>query len=407
MKSVLKFLPVIAMTAAGFAQEDPVTMTDKQKEEFIESLKILQDSNANQKLRLIRAGIAALSPAAANENEAMNLFERCYKKQEFEDKERKDKEWREWKTQNKETMGSAVNKRALRYQIRWALITLQAAMEPEDTYDPTKYAPQAIALLTEILKDTKVLGESKGPYNGSVITGPIGQMYELNACRPQGWPDNIMDPHRVIESLVLAPSREKGDVAGLRRGWSNLIAMQKVKDEAAEKAAAAAAINQPGDRRGNRQMNRRGGFEATLENMYWMCELDCYKCGDELSASSNMLRIIKGTKDTRRQEMLITAMVTLLQEKEDERDPNEPRRGPYGGFMGLGWRRPAQQQAQATPPAAQAPAATPATPSSSGPATLQPGSGGNASATSTPTPPQSQPPRPAGPQVPRVEEVTT
>lgn len=414
MKQLIKYIPILALMAGNFAhgQDDgPKTMTEDQKVQVMELLKTLQNANMSRKMKVIAEGISALTPAASNESEAMALFERCYKKKEFDDNEnKKDKDWREWKTKNKEKLNSAANKRALRYQVRWALVTLKAAMEPEETYDPAKYAPQAIAILSEVMRDTKVLEEASGPYNGSVINGSIGQVYELGGCKQQGWPDNIMDPFRVIEALILAPSRDKGDVSSMRKGWTNLIAMQKIKMDAEEKAAAAQGDNNgPGGNNGRRGgQGFRRNIENNIENLYWLCELDCYRAGDEMTSTANMVRIIKGTTDTGRQEMLINQLVGILTDK-DEQNANDPRnRGVYG-LMGMG-RRPANNfgGGQASP----APAPSTTTPPASTATTTRPAP---SAATTTPSVPRTVPAsnggpsRPAAPAarpaVPQVEEI--
>lgn len=403
MKTLIKFVPLVMLAASSMAQDEPIALNDTQKEEVIEALKNLMNANSSRKMQIIKAGIAAITPASQDESFAMSLFEKCYKQKEFTEQEKKDKEWREWKTNNKEQLGSAANKRALKYQARWALITLQAAMEPEDAYDPTKYAPQAISLLTEILMDSKVLEESTSPYNTSMITNQIGQVYELGSCRPQGWPGNIMDPMSVFEPLVLAPAREKGDTAALRAGWNNLIAMQKKRIEAMEKKEQNAAINSQGGGRGGFERRGPGGRrnnDNSLENMYWMCELDCYRIGDELNASTNMVNIIRRTKDARRQEMLIDAMTQLLR-GEAEQNADGPRRGPYGGFMGVRPQRNTTQQPLAQQAAQPAPAAAPAP---TGPISTAPIMGERI----TPTPAATPAPEaaPSKPSAPRVQEVT-
>lgn len=314
MKIKLSHILLLASLAYPSIAQEQETITDQQKTEVLEDLKNIVDSSNSKRMRLIKAGIAAIGPAAENENEAMALFERCHKKTEFDDKNKKDKDWREWKAKNKDGLNSPVNKRLLKYQARWAMITLKAAMEPEDTYNPEKYAPQAIALLSEIMQDAKVITARDYTFRVPFITGPVGKVYELTSCKPQGWPDNIMNASTVIEQLVLAPCREKGDIANLRQGWNSLIKIEKIKEEALKKAKSE-------DDRNTISVNSTSDsthIEYNIENLAWMREVDCFKAGEKVTATNNMMAIIRKTTNTEKLQQYATVLAALLDEGEDK-----------------------------------------------------------------------------------------
>lgn len=86
----------------GIAQEQQ-TISPEQKAEFLENLDKIMAAGDNQRMRLIRAGIEALSAATTDENEAMALFERCHKKVNFDDQGKKDKEWPNGKPPTRKT----------------------------------------------------------------------------------------------------------------------------------------------------------------------------------------------------------------------------------------------------------------------------------------------------------------
>lgn len=329
MNPLIKYLPVlfIASSSIIFAQDSELKseLTDTQKEEFLDILKTLQDTHTNEKMKRIKQGIAALTPAVSNDNEAMALFEKCYKIINYDRNENtSSSDWREWRNKNKDELGKAANKRALKYQAKWALITLKAAMEPEETFDPSQYAGQAMSLIGEIINDDKsVLTNSNGTYSSSMMQNAVGQFFELGSCRPQNWPDSIMDIERVFESLVIRPSQSKSDIASVRKGFKDLIAVQKrvadlmKKAESSNNSSAQNSGRGPGARANNM---RRGGraamdpnnFELYARNQLWRCEFTCYEMGDEAGAAQNMLNLIKSTADARQQEQFINQLQSLL-----------------------------------------------------------------------------------------------
>lgn len=317
------------------AQDGPAEISDADKAKLIDSLKIVSDANSVEKKKLIAAGIAVLTPAAQDPNAAMALFERCYKKVEYDDNPAmKEKDWREWKTANRENLASSANKRALMYQARWTLVTLQAASVQKEDYDPSLYVPQAAELITAIVTDRPALTEAAAPFNTSMLTGPVGRLYRFDGYKPDGWPDDIMRLPQVVDALLLKDARDKGDVVALRKGWNVLIPLtRKVLEEmkiAAQKQAKEAARSAPGGR------NRIAGFldritkedtDSMLLMLEWAREAECFRLGDELASSGNMLKIIAKCKPEQ-QEMLIGMMKMLMEMKDREDDDFGPRGGP-------------------------------------------------------------------------------
>lgn len=312
--------------ASGETQE----LTNKQREDFMQTIETLKNRSDSRKMQLIKAGIAVLTPAANNGNAAMALYEKCYKQVEFTEKEKKDKEWREWREQNKSMMASPEAKQMLCYQIRWALITLKAGMEPEETFDPTTYAPQAIALLTEILKDGKVLSSRDYNFRSSILNGPIGKVYELDACRPKGWPGNIMEPHNIIDKLLLKRYREKGDYVSLRNGWNNLIRLEKLKHDTLQKMAKSDPYER-GYSYSDDDDSNSTFLPFKSEHLVWMREVDCYNSGEKLTSSNNMIAIMKATKDSKTLDNYAKMFTTLLEADNKESNIKKAHMGIHPG----------------------------------------------------------------------------
>ncbi len=350
MKTWLILAP-LAFLYYGFAQENtPSGISDKNKADYIETLNQLKENSKSRQKQLAQAGTAALAPAAHNPNEAMKLFEKCYKKVHFDDNPgASDKEWREWRTNNKDAIANDANKRAITYQIRWALLCMKAAAEPEETLNPDDYVQEVGNLFKDVLLDSKVIAESTAPFNDSIISGPIGEVYNLTDMKPESWPDNVMHFPMIIDALVLKKAREEGNIDALRKGWNTTIAITRKSIEAMQEAAkkeARAVANESGgpERRFITEMINRLASEdidETINMLEWAREADCFAAGDELRASANMMKLIAKTKNFDRQQMLIRAMESMLNRPKDGDDANtnrsSRRMGPgAGGGPGRG-----------------------------------------------------------------------
>lgn len=308
-----------------------------------------------QKDQLANAGIKALVIAATNENEAMALFEKCYRKVEFTDAGKSEKEWREWKGENKDELNNPVYKRMLMYQCRWALVSLKAGMEQEDTFTPEKYLSEAVNIIRKIYADEEVVLENKtGPLGESVFNGPIGLFFHFEGRIQKDWPVDILDTWSIIDHLALAPCRKRGDIDALRKGWDFYINLEKTCNDIFKKhhrkdpltigfdipadsppsspvinSGIPIGANPPVEHSNAVGMSLTGiGSDKLVitirnyETLLWQKEADCFTAGDCETVAHNMMAIIRQTKKPELQQYYIGQMELLLGEK--------PEKGKYG-----------------------------------------------------------------------------
>lgn len=296
--------------------EDEIEEIPEQlKKELIEKLDQIEQKANSRKEQLVREGIKALTPAANNENQAMDLYEKCLKKVEYTDLKKPEKEWREWKNKSKEMLGNPVYKKMVMYQCKWALVSLKAGMEPEETFIPGKYLPQALDLIREIYADEKMVVEGRGyTFRQAVFDGPIGKVFQLDGCIPKEWPSNILSNREIFERLALAPCRKKKDIDGLRKAWNSYMQIEKTKNDILEK-----------NNKKENNYNSMGGdsnaivIQQKYETMAWMREMDCYMAGGRETAVKNMMNIIQQTTDPTDIRSYIQGMKALLEDESDKK----------------------------------------------------------------------------------------
>lgn len=290
--------------------------------EIVEQLNHVRKKAEERKEQLISKGIGVLTLAASNENEAMALFEECYRKAEFTDKNKTDKEWREWKLKNKDRLNSPLYKSMVMYQCRWALISLKAGMEAENDLLPERYLPQAVNLIRDIYSDEKmVIARNKNPFAESIFNGAIGTVFSLKGCVPKSWPCDIFSTREIMDKLALEPCRKKKDIAALRKAWDFYMQLEKIKNDIFKKHD----IKDGGIISIHSAMTKYDGDKMTIHNasirknnyetMRWQKEEDCYKIGDCETAANNMLHIIQQTQKPKQQLYYMNIMKNLLGEE--------------------------------------------------------------------------------------------
>lgn len=313
------------------------------KQQLIETLKEILQGNKSRERSAVTSALDAFRPAAMDDKAAYNLYENCIRKKEFTEKDKNESEWRKWKNDNKDKSNDLAFRKALQYQFQWAVITLQAASEPQDSFDPAQYTPQILSILESIGGNYKDLKKRKGDLAQNLLQGPVGEVYGVSQIKPEQWPGNLMDVGGIFESLIFPKFRETSNVSGLRNAWDKRIRLEaqfmETKDEDFEidsnptdsgkddkkRRSSSSSLSNPKPASGSTMVATRIGKNNTttskdltraaheaITELRWQRELDCCKIGDETQASANMLGIIKATRDSKMRETRIQQLMALL-----------------------------------------------------------------------------------------------
>lgn len=320
----MKFGPcllALCLLTSGFVHAEGLSEEDKQK--LLDTLENILQGNESAEDKNVREALKVLAAAAMDENAASDLYEKSYKKINFEDKERKDKDWREWKDKNKDRLTSSAFKRILKYQCQWAVLTLQAAKNKSENPDFSQYSSQALSMLNTIAADYKDLKKFRGDMQGSILSGPVGRVLKVNGIQAARWPTSIFDVNAVFEQIIFPQYRNAANISGLRSAWNKRISLELAfSNTKEEEAATFLGIGDDKRKKTTGSKHTQGGTPAkndiaeasmkAINSLRWNCEVDCYKIGDEATASSNMLSMIRAIKDTREQNNKIQELTAIL-----------------------------------------------------------------------------------------------
>ncbi len=275
------FLPIFVPSLKA----DP--LSDADREALLENLEKLRDA-ANERVDArFRTAIAAYRQAMSSNDAAMDLYLKCVEKVDFEDQQRKASDFREWKRREADRLSDAGLRLAMRYQLRWLVLTLQAASEKSDV---AALAPEAGQIVDGIFDQADALRGQQGLLRQSVTETIFARAYEISGIEVEDWPTAPLQLAQVYDKILLPPNRKSDRTDALRATW-----LKRIQQEGLIRQRMA--DNDDGGRIGMRDAVRSPEYEKfladTLPELQWQMELDLFRAGDQRAAALRMLQHIE------------------------------------------------------------------------------------------------------------------
>ena len=102
-------------------------MTEADRIALLERLEIIKKQSDDRVGGLYQKAIRAYRSAIQSDDKTMDLYLDCLEKVRYDDEKRKTQEFREWKRKNKDRLNSSSMREALRHQLSWLLLSIEAA----------------------------------------------------------------------------------------------------------------------------------------------------------------------------------------------------------------------------------------------------------------------------------------
>lgn len=183
--------------------------------------------------------LAAFRAASANNAAAYEFFTECYKKINFEDQERKDSAYREWKSDKGKELRSTEHCTALRYQLQWIVLAIRAA----NSEDLGELIPTILAYMDSVSENEESMGVYfrilRTPVTQSVFAGVYGLDTGLASLKSFEFTPANFDG--IFEKTILPYYRAVEEVEPLIAAWDKRIffdakrtaevKLEKVKDD--------------------------------------------------------------------------------------------------------------------------------------------------------------------------------
>jgi len=120
------------------------------------------------------------------------------------DKQKSSSAFRDWKRKHRETSDTPAFRRALRHQLNWLLISIEAA------HDPAKIEQlgiKALAKVDAMIDDAELLKPNKNILSKAVLSTVYAKAYDLDTLGAKKWPSSPASINEIYENVVMPPLR--------------------------------------------------------------------------------------------------------------------------------------------------------------------------------------------------------
>lgn len=272
------FLAVPAVHADSLSQAD--------REALLEKLDSLRDNAKAKAASRMGSATSAFRAGMASDDAAVELYLKCVEKVEFEDQKRSAQDFREWKRRRGEQLKADGLGRCLRHQLRWLVLTMDAA---EANGKTAELAPRALEALDSIFANPQQFEGNVQPLRDPVTNTVFARAYGLGGIKVEKWPLSPLEIGQVFNDVVFPPLREKGSLETLREQWQRRIRYEGV----VQQYWTGGNGNGNGRGKGKPPEEASPAYEKFLNetqpDLVWQMEEDLFKSGDQKRAAVRML----------------------------------------------------------------------------------------------------------------------
>jgi hypothetical protein len=299
-------LIICAALSVSAARSEVLSAADR--EMLLENLEKLRDT-ANAKVDArFRIAIARYRAAMGSDEAALALYLECYELVNFKEQRKKTSDFLEWKRQDdvKSKLSDTGFRLALRYQLSWLVLTLQASSEKANL---KALGAEAQELVDAIFRDADKLAGQEQELNQGVTSTVFARAYEIGNLENDKWPASPVQLDEFYGKIVFPPLRTPFRIDTLRAAWIKRIHQEGIKID-----AGWSKVDNRGNNRGNGRVKgdkgdkteRKIGMASalkgpeyerfiteTLPELQWRMEVDLFRSGDESAAALRMLAHIE------------------------------------------------------------------------------------------------------------------
>ncbi|WP_035611129.1 hypothetical protein [Haloferula sp. BvORR071] len=279
------------LLAAPLCHADPLSQADKQA--LLEKLDTLRDEAKSKAMSRVGGAVAAFRTAMASDDAAMELYLKCVEKVDFEDQKKSSQDFREWKRRQADRLDNPGFKVTLRHQLRWLVMTLEAAEKPEKIAD---LAPRASEALSSIYDNPDQFGGDADSLRQPVTSTVFARAYSLGGLKLEKWPPSPLENAAVFEQVIMPPLRAKQNFDAMREQWARRIRYEGIARQSFG-GGGGGRRGERGGEKGKPHEDANPDYEKfvveTLPELQWQMEMDLYKSGDQKRSALKMLEHIE------------------------------------------------------------------------------------------------------------------
>lgn len=304
-------IPVILLCATFVAQSAfSESLTSADREALLENVeKIRKDLDSRGDSRF-RAAITAYYAAMGSDDKAAEFYLKCVEKVEYTDMKRKPKDFRDWKKKEEGNLGKPAFRRAIRHQLRWLCLMLEAASSNADRVALTE---KARVIVGDVFDDLKMMSDQEQILNQSATATVFAKAYDIDGVKAENWPTSPLSLEQLYETVFLPPYRNPSHLPELRATWLKRIEQElAIRENMARYARRLLqqqqrmeeqyqTQNSPNPQNSNYNETKIGTVEAMrppeyqqylaeeVPELLWRMEVDLFRNGDETGAAKRMV----------------------------------------------------------------------------------------------------------------------
>ena len=289
---ILAILMVAALTAPAARCE---TLSAADREALLDNLDKLRDAAGSKVDARFHTAMTAYREAMASDGATLELHLKCIEKVNFLDQQKKPSEYLEWKHKDdvKAQHADPAFRLALRYQLRWLALTLQASSENANL---KTLATEAQEIVDALFRDADKLAGQEKLLQTAVTATEFAKAYEIGDLKKDKWPLSAIHLEEIYGTIVFPPLRTPARVAALRAAWIKRIQQEGIKIQAwsATSKPPAKGNKGKGDHRTSAAADPKNlEYEKFLTekqpDLQWQMEVDLFRNGDESASAVRML----------------------------------------------------------------------------------------------------------------------
>lgn len=259
-------------------------LTQADKEALLEKLEKIHAEATTRVDARFKAALSAYSSAMSSDDAAIDLYLKCEEMVNFDEMKRKSGDFRDWKRQQTERLSDKDFKMALRQQLRWLVLTLQAASKDPDR---DQLAAEAGKILDSIVSQAEDLSAHRGVLEQGVLGSVYARAYDINGVKIDKWPFSPIQIKEIYDQIIFPPLRRADRLDSLKAAWSKRMVQ--------ESTLLDLWSGKPGEKNktGERSPQYDKFVSDTLPKLQWESEVDLFKSGDQRDAALRMLAHIE------------------------------------------------------------------------------------------------------------------
>lgn len=267
---------------APVASADPLSEVDR--EALLERLEALRTEAESRVDARFRTATAAFIEAMSSEKAALELYLKCEEIVNFERMQKSTADFNEWKRKHSNRHTDTNFRAALRHQLRWLVLTLQAAsVNPQRD----RLALEAQKIFDAIMSQAADLADHRDVLQQGVMDSIFAKAYEIKGLKVEKWPMAPAAIQPLYDEILLPPLRQPDRLNELSAAWTKRMIHESI--------IADLWTGKPGEKpkTGARSPEYEKFMSNTLPKLQWEAEVDLFKAGDQRGAAMRMLTHIE------------------------------------------------------------------------------------------------------------------